>query len=319
MIGAELLFAFQTACLVNTLFSPPSFLYGSVKGLGPVTGFLAFIFSGEDSEVISPFSERYALSSLFLKTEAVVIALLAAAVILWVILTLGQLLAGKASDFDYTHENPDEYPRLSAFARGLYRWLIFPVTAGFLLPLLLGVHIACRRLTPSEKFPLLHINSLALLLCAFVVSVCTICEICRSRFLAHYQGQPGASRWYPTVFMLRVFVFATLVEVGLPSPGVKWVPYALFVCQLLYTVLLVCFRPYSSALNQVGLLFCEGTVLFSLGLSLLSRFLSVSEMTEVFLLFIFQGVLILCALLCLMRLIVTYYNLLLQSCLMKKE
>lgn len=185
-----------------------------------------------------------------------VIAILAVTVMLWVILTLGQLLAGKGSDFDYTHERPDEYPKISAFARGLYRFLIFPVTSGFLLPVLIGIHLGCRKIDSSETFPILQLNSFALLLCSFVASGCAVCETGQSRFLAHYQGEEGVTRWYLTTFMVRILVVTLFVEMYLPDPGSSLVPYCLVGCQCLYIIFLLRYRPYTSALNMVGLLCC---------------------------------------------------------------
>lgn len=279
------MFTCQTACLLNALSSPPSFLYEAAKSLGTVTGFMGFLFD-PDAEFLPPFSQRYSTSPLFLTAEAAVIALLAAAVGLWVVLTLGQLVVGRGSDFEYTQERPDEYPRVSAFARGLYRFLIFPVTASFLLPLLLGIHVGCRRQGTPEGFPTLQLNSLGLLLCSFVIAGCAVCETGRSRFLAHYQGEEGVARCYPTFFMLRVCLFAVAVEVGLPDPGRGGVPVFLLVFECLYAVFVVWWRPYASALNRVGLMLCQCTVLYVLGLALLPRFLPVGELTEVFLLFI---------------------------------
>lgn len=80
------------------------------------------------------------------------------------------------------------------------------------------------------------------------------------------------------------------------------------IAQVLYVCLLLLVRPYTSAFHNVRVLLCEFTILYSLALALLPEFISVSEMTEIFLIFILEGAIIICTLLAGISLGVIYYR-----------
>ena len=82
--------------------------------------------------------------------------------------------------------------------------------------------------------------------------------------------------------------------------------YQLVSCQGFYLTVLVIWRSYSRAIDNVGLITLYFTTLFVFAIPLALRFLSISETDEIFLVFIIQGMILISLALAFIRVIVYY-------------
>lgn len=83
-----------------------------------------------------------------------------------------------------------------------------------------------------------------------------------------YRGQRDAKSWYIPCFLGRSVLVAMLFQVDIWLRIDRFVYWPVAV-QLLYLCRLLFARPYSPALHNVGVLLCELTTLYSMGLPLL--------------------------------------------------
>jgi ABC-type dipeptide/oligopeptide/nickel transport system permease subunit len=83
--------------------------------------------------------------------------------------------------------------------------------------------------------------------------------------------------------------------------------YPVMAVYLISSTLTVLFRPYKEFLHNLGVHLLDFNVLYALVLPLLNIYLSLSEDSAVFLVFILEGLLIIAFLLTLARLIRAYY------------
>ena len=93
----------------------------------------------------------------------------------------------------------------------------------------------------------------------------------RSRQL---RGLKEAKGWYVRLFLGRAVLLVAIIEVGI-TMGYNVLIYPLFLIQLVYLIVLVIGRPYHKKLDNVGLLFLETTILFTLFLPLFFSFITV--------------------------------------------
>lgn len=86
--------------------------------------------------------------------------------------------------------------------------------------------------------------------------------------------------------------------------------YLVGIVQSLYLCLVLLSRPYSYSIHNVGVLACELTNLYSIGMVFLHHFSITSEAIEVLLIFILEGAITISVLLSAIRLGVVYYRIL---------
>lgn len=125
--------------------------------------------------------------------------------------------------------------------------------------------------------------------------------------MVKYKGEREAKSWYILLFMARSVLMSMLFQMGIWFEAARLI-FWVAIAQVLYVCLLLLVRPYTSAFHNVRVLLCEFTILYSLALALLPEFISVSEMTEIFLIFILEGAIIICTLLAGISLGVIYYR-----------
>ena len=70
---------------------------------------------------------------------------------------------------------------------------------------------------------------------------------------------------------------------------------------LLYLVLIVVYRPYKSCFSNLSVIFNECLALIAVSLALANKFFTIDSNTEAFILFILQGLIILCLVFSLIR------------------
>lgn len=86
MIGAELLFNCQLVYLSNAFYARASFLFGSVKDFGLVSGYWSFFYDeAEHADLLYPFTERVELTPSFLEDSLIVVGVLLVLVLLFIV------------------------------------------------------------------------------------------------------------------------------------------------------------------------------------------------------------------------------------------
>lgn len=140
-----------------------------------------------------------------------------------------------------------------------------------------------------------------------VMAGVTWIEVGNSVHFANYKGETEAKPWYIPCFLARSLFISLLFQI---VEG-DLLMYLLGTVQSFYTCLLLLIRPYETALHNTGILFCEFTILYSIGLAFLHRFIITSEAIQVLLIFILEGTITVCLLLSAIRIGVVYYRILL--------
>jgi hypothetical protein len=131
------------------------------------------------------------------------------------------------------------------------------------------------------------------------------------------RGLEGVRPWYIPTFILREATVILLVKTG-TAVTYDCIAFFLLAISLLYLVLMVRTRPYRQSIHNVGLIACELTSTYAIMLSVLPKFALISESTELFLVLILEGTLVITSLLALLRIFLVYRDLI-AICLLRKR
>ncbi len=136
----------QLIYLSNCFYSPPSFLYTSVKSFDLVSGGWSLFHLEEDKELLLPITDQVNLSPSFSRTSRIVGSILLCSAILWLVFTLTQIIV-KKKNIKATTDNgcTSKFPK--NLARFIYKAVIFPLATGFLIMIQLSGCMNLRRLS----------------------------------------------------------------------------------------------------------------------------------------------------------------------------
>jgi hypothetical protein len=81
----------------------------------------------------------------------------------------------------------------------------------------------------------------------------------------NYRGEEGAKTWYIPCFLARSLLISILIQIGI-SYSLNCLLYLVAALEFVYGIFLLLIRPYKSVLHNVGVLFCQFTILYSLSL-----------------------------------------------------
>jgi hypothetical protein len=119
------------------------------------------------------------------------------------------------------------------------------------------------------------------------------------------RGLRYAKSWYIPLFLSKQVLVASILELGIIF-SFDLVLFVLVGLELLYILLLLINRPYLSVFDNLGAFFCELIIFYSLILAAVNRFILISELDEVFMIFILQGFICLGVIQALVRIIIIY-------------
>jgi len=164
----------------------------------------------------------------------------------------------------------------------VYTCLFFPFVVFNIIMTLLTLYISNLRNSIIGSFSF-FINALAMLIGTFISGSVFLGEVMglgsKGRF-----GKVGGVRkikvWYIPLFLLRTVLFSLCLQLNTTFSSEGYIQYSAPVLIAAYLFLLVCLRPYeSNKLSNISVIFNELSVLFSLGLPLMPKFMTVSSDT----------------------------------------
>ena len=175
IIGAELITNLQIVCISNAFYHKSYFFFNEVRRLELVTGFWSMFHEESDSDFSPPFSQRVDLTPFFLENSLIVVAVLIPATVAFLILKCyihTKTVTGAEQPNRLDENPPTELKRLGCIVRALYRMLLFPLSAGFMLVLSLSCNIQALRFTNTRTptFPII-LNSVSKLVFLILIGV----------------------------------------------------------------------------------------------------------------------------------------------------
>ena len=146
MIGAELITNLQIVCLSNVLYQKGYFFFNEVRRLEAVTGLWSIFHEESDSNFSPPFSQRVNMTPFFLENILILFVVLIPVTAIFILckyyLHKKTIEITDVEKPDRLAENtPTVLIRLSCIIKVLYRMLIFPISAGFMLVLMISCHV----------------------------------------------------------------------------------------------------------------------------------------------------------------------------------
>ena len=214
-----------------------------------------------DSEFFPPFSQRVDLTPFFLENSLIIVAVLVPVTVAFILLKRSlfykTIVITDVERPDRLDENPPkELIRLACIVRALYRMLIFPLSAGFMLVLMLSCHIQSMSFLNSRSptFPII-LSSVAKLLVMLILS-----NVCSTEIFAkksEFSELVGAKGWYIPLFLLRSLLISVLIFLGALF-GFDTFLYWIIGIQTFYFMMVTFGRPYrkfrrkSSNVDNVG-------------------------------------------------------------------
>ena len=132
-------------------YTQSSFMLSSIKGLKMVTGFWSLFHKAAYNSLLPGFSDRVEVSPYFLESSLIVGGIIILAFVVRTILIYVRLFCQKEEPL--TEENSTKYvpdSKLNKPIQLLYTSVIFPLTAGFLLVLLLASFVNNMRLSSAN-------------------------------------------------------------------------------------------------------------------------------------------------------------------------
>ena len=255
MIGAELTTNLQIVCLSNALYDKGYFFFNEVRRLELVAGFWSMFHQEQDSDFRPPFSQRVDLTPFFLENSLIVVALLIPVTIAFLILKcyLRTKAVTDAEQPDRPDENPPTEPtRLGCVVRWLYRTLVFPLSAGFMLVLLLSCNIQDLRFFNARTPTLPSIlGSVSKLLTLLIISGVFSSEILFKK--DESIGLTEAKSRYIPLFLLRSTFISVLIFLGALF-GFDTLLYFIVGVQTLYFLMVTFGRPYKKVFENIGVI-----------------------------------------------------------------
>lgn len=121
-----------------------------------------------------------------------------------------------------------------------------------------------------------------------------------------------AKGWYSIYYLLKVILVSFLVVVAIwyPRPFVLYTILCLYALNFIFLIIL---WPYKNIFCHLSVLFNELAVLYALGLASISGMISMSDETEIFMLIVLQGFIVLSLLSSMIRIGRHYYALCLNK------
>ena len=215
LIGAELTTNLQMVYLSNALYHRVFFFFNEVRRLQFTTGYWALFYTEIDVSFSPPFSQRVDTTPFFLESNLPVTILLITATTLLLVLKIVHhkktANTTQLQEVDNNDEQPAELHRLECAMVVLYRMVIFPVAAGFILVLMISSQIYSFRLDElrSPTFP--HIvNVVAMALVYLVLSNVSSAELVNKS--NKFTGFRGAKFWYIPLFIFRSLTMVILIS-----------------------------------------------------------------------------------------------------------
>ena len=146
MIGAELITNLQIVCLSNALYDKGYFFFNEIRRLELVCGFWSIFHDESDSDFSPPFSQRVNMTPFFLENILILFVVLIPVTAIFILckyyLHKKTIEITDVEKPDRLAENtPTVLIRLSCIIKVLYRMLIFPISAGFMLVLMISCHV----------------------------------------------------------------------------------------------------------------------------------------------------------------------------------
>lgn len=234
-----------------------------------MTGFWFPFREDSDSHSLQPFSQRVDISGQFLENTAVVCSLLLLFALTHFAISLYGSLSAEGQNLDDSEDS-----KWAAAKKVLYECCVFPLTAGFCIVMLLSGFTNNMRRASAPGQPLLVANSLSVLSAWLTMGwvFCTeLLQSSKGRGYVDCSAEKQTKCWYISAFLGRSLLFANLTEAAVLLGAGKTL-YAVAGCQLGYLLIVVVCRPYESLFQQVGVLTCELSLSYSLGLALLRHF-----------------------------------------------
>lgn len=195
--------------------------------------------------------------------------------------------------------------------------LVFPLSAGFMLVLMLSCQIEITFVsTRVPTFPTI-LSSISILLSSLILAnVCSTELIVKKSELS---GLTGAEGWYIPLFLIRSILIENLILLGSILKNDSFIYYVVGI-QGFYFVTVIFGGPYKkyrkkvNKLDNIGVILIEATALYAVGLPLAMRFVEVSELYEYFMVLVLQGMIMIAMVLSLIRLLV-HYSTIIRNCL----
>ena len=193
---------------------------------------------------------------------------------------------------------------------------MFPVAAGFFMILIISAFLNdCRFLTVDVGTGLSILGSLAMLFVFILIGSIMGLQIFEDKHYGGATSQPSANKWYIPMYLGKTIIIANLFVLGFSTIlSYNILTYSLMATEGIFILYLIIKSPYKSGFMNLGAIFCQVCTIYALGLPILHRFYTPSEDTEVLLLFVLQGLLLLAEALTFVRVIKSFYNSIKSSC-----
>ena len=115
-----------------------SMLFSSLKALNWVSGGWQFLSVDSDRTLMTPFTERTGLSPYFIENSFIPIGLIFVTIICLVIFFLYRKCTDETT---IRRKNTVSAPFIDKAISYTYRWVLFPTSAGFFIPLFLSAYL----------------------------------------------------------------------------------------------------------------------------------------------------------------------------------
>jgi hypothetical protein len=316
MIGPEFVLACQLIFFSFALYPRPSFVAGSIRAFVLLTGFRSVLFSQEVGAGFSAFASAAQLGHQYLENALVLTCFLAAPGLLLLVLGVRKAREAKADEEEQKEKQSEEQKqrRWKGVLRA-YNVSFFPFAAFALVLVLTFGFVSNQRIASTEgtAFPA-TLNSLCLLTGWTASASVVVFELVRSRprdrgpSEVEVGGEAEMQPWYVLFFLGKIMLLSAVLSLYAAGPG-EWVSFAVILLLGVSAVTLAVLQPYRNAFGNLAAIGYELVALYAMVLALLNRFVSLSEDTEVLLVFALEGLIAAAACLCLARTIRFYYQL----------
>lgn len=257
---------FQLVYISNCLYLRSNFFYLATRSAGWVTG--GWQYYEPDYDYSSVLTARLQISKYFIENTIVFQGIYLTAAFLWIIFFV-----------IYTCQQEEgSRSTLKTFLYkvviAVYQYLVFPLTAAFILIMIITVYVNNSPSVPSQpKLGSIQISSL----CQEIVMVLLSCVLApesiglgsKNSFLKSVIGVKMAKNWYPRIFILRSFIIGLFIQIGEGIGSFELIRYVIVTLMLLYLVGLALYPPYEGYFSNIGVFICNLTSLFTLALPII--------------------------------------------------
>jgi hypothetical protein len=238
-----------------------------------VTGKWSLFHDKAESSLVPGFTDRVDISPVFLESSLTVVFVLLAVALALLVLFAVRKYSQKAAEEGRSKKDKERLLSLLGTAIAvLYRWLAFPVTAGFWLVLSLAGYLGNLRLPVTHEglFASAAASSLAMLLVWALAEVVFFFEGCHSKAAHPLSGEKEVSDWYIPFFLFRITALSVLLQAGVFS-SFSAVAYPIFGVELIYFIGLLFRCSYKSLINRICSAVVEMASLCALVLALIRK------------------------------------------------